>query len=54
MNIKKEIIEEIIEYIETVEVAWDAECGSYRSLKRLIDDYAMPSLYYRLKEILDL
>jgi len=49
-NLNKNVIKEIIEYVEEAEVTMDAEMGEVRSLDELIKDGRMPSFYLKLKK----
>ena len=48
----KELIEEMIEYIEGMEKKVDGEWGDCREVDELIKDNDMPELYFKLKELL--
>ena len=49
--ISKEILNTIIDYIETVEVKIDGEWGICQTLEELIKADKMPEFYYELKLI---
>jgi len=49
----KELIKEILEYMECVEVKIECEWGYCRSLGELVDAGEMPELYTKLKATLD-
>jgi hypothetical protein len=52
----KELILEMIDYIEGMTVQHDAEYGAIRKFKEILeDDYdeVIPELYFKLKKLLD-
>jgi len=53
MNVSKELVEEMIDYIEKSELAIEYEWGSCRTLKELICNNSMPKFYDDLLSIRD-
>tara|TARA_R110000803_G_scaffold28720_1_gene66148 strand:- start:387 stop:614 length:228 start_codon:yes stop_codon:yes gene_type:complete len=53
IEISKETLKTIIDYIETVEVQIDGEWGSCQSLEELIKSDEMPDFYKELKLLSD-
>lgn len=45
------LIDELVSYIEMVEVAGDEEWGSCRNIEKLLHDADMPAVYYKLIEL---
>ncbi len=52
---KKQLIEDIVKYVEEMEVNIDGEWGLGRDLEELLadEDEYMPDFYYKLKDMLD-
>jgi hypothetical protein len=44
----KDLLEEIIAYIEKMEKDWEWERGDCKELQELIESGEMPELYYKL------
>jgi hypothetical protein len=51
LDVEKELIHEIIAYIEGTEQMMESEWGMCRGLKALIEEKEMPEIYYKLLEI---
>jgi hypothetical protein len=52
LDVEKELIHEIIAYIEGAEQMMESERGMYdRGLRYLIEEKEMPEIYYKLLEI---
>jgi len=49
--ISAELLATVIAYVEKMEVTYEAECGSLRSLAQLEADDALPDFLYDLRAI---
>lgn len=53
IRVDKELIENIIKYIEQVEDKIEWEFGGCRELEEIIEVGDMPEIYYQLKELIN-